>query len=112
MVVVEVIDEVPKDVLIDLSYLVHLELHVLAIEEHHFNQLVELLCAYEHCVLLKVTPGVIKKSLADHYLELWGVNLFPAVGTESLNVFYIGASVLCLLLHLMEVLYSFPELWC
>ena len=112
MVVVEVVDEVPEDVLVELPYLVHLELHVLAVEEHQFDPLVELFRAYEHRVLLKVASGVVKKSLAVHHLELWGTNLFPAVGAESLNVFRVGASVLCFLLHLIEVLNSFPELRC
>ena len=112
VVVVEVVDEVPEDVLVELPYLVHLELHVLAVEKHKFNPFVELFSAYEHRVLLIVASRVVKKSLADHYLELWCANLLPAVGAESLNVFHIGASVLCFLLHLMEVLNSFPELRC
>ena len=108
VVVVEVVDEVPEDVLVELPDLVHLELHVLALKKHHFYPLVELLRAYEHRSLLKVTPGMVKKSLADHHLELWGANLLPAVGAESLNVFRVGTSALCFLLHLMEVLNSFP----
>ena len=87
VVVVEVVDEVPEDVLVELPYLLHLELHVLAFKKHHFYPLVELLSAYEHRVLLKVAPGVVKKSLADHHLELGGAYLFPAVGAEGLNVF-------------------------
>jgi hypothetical protein len=110
MVVVEVVDEVPEDVLVELPDFVHLKLHVLAIKEHQLYPLVEFLGAYKHRVLLKVAPGVVKKSLPDHHLELGGANLFPAVGAESLNVFHVGASILCFLLHLMEVLNSFPEL--
>ena len=112
MEVIEVVDEVPEDVLVELPDLVHLEFHFLTIEEHQFDPLVELLRAYEHRVLLKVAPGVVKKSLADHNLELGGANILAAVGAESLNVFYVGASVLCLMLNLMEVLNSFPELRC
>jgi hypothetical protein len=110
VVVVEVVNEVPEDVLVELPNLVHLELHVLAIKEHHFYPLVELLRTYEHRVLLKIAPRVVKKSLADHHLELGGANLFTAVSAECLNVFHVSASVLCFLLHLMEVLNSFPEL--
>ena len=112
MVVVEVVDEVPEDVLVELPDFVHLKLHVLTIEENQFDPLVELFSAYEHGILLKVAPGVVKKSLADHDLELGGANLLPAVGTESLNVFHVGASILCFLLHLIEVLNSFPQLRC
>ena len=38
MIVVEVVDHVPEELLVEISQLLHVQLHVLVLEEYHLNQ--------------------------------------------------------------------------
>jgi hypothetical protein len=38
MIVVEVVDHIPEELLVEISQLLHVHLHVLVLKEYHLNQ--------------------------------------------------------------------------
>jgi hypothetical protein len=114
MVVVEIVDEIPKDVLIRLSHFFKVNFHLFIFQEHNFNPFVQLFSTDEDRVFLVVTIFVIFKFLPDHDLQFWGGNWFSTICAQCLDIFKYNTVLTFInrpLRLCLEVFNSFSELW-